>query len=286
MKYDLYFFKENNRNFQIEAFFEFLTSNNFSLLDDHKTQDVILTYQHPVLQMDVTFHFTRTSRVPDLHRLNPKYFDLNFHLSLDPMMPMYKANLVFDFIKTITIQFKLCIYHVLFENVAPFQLDLLDSSYRLYRKHYKQNNQVEYASLVAIEERRLNDVLRYACDRAKLEAYYQPMNVTFPKQRLLRSTLTSELMFAIDFPVSESIVFPPRTDLVFCHFGDTLEIIKYDAFIAAIQKQVVDLPGFIAGTKMIPAKQMKKARKIISKEKFKEIKNNYEIVDTESLIDI
>ena len=131
MKYELFFFKEGNRYLNIEELFNFFNYCPFISVDTSK-DEVEARYSNPNIDLEASFHLTKVSKVPDIHRLDARYLDLDIYLSIDPMMPLYKVNVIMDLVSDLCQKFDFYTYNILFENVAPFRKDLIMKSYEMF----------------------------------------------------------------------------------------------------------------------------------------------------------
>ena len=116
MKYELFFFKEGNRYLNLDELFSFFNYCPFITVDTTK-DEVEARYVNKAIDLEASFHITRVSKVPDIHRLDPKYLDLDIYLSIDPMMPMYKVGIIIDLVSDLCQKFDFFVYNILFENV-------------------------------------------------------------------------------------------------------------------------------------------------------------------------
>ena len=97
MKYELFFFKEGNRYLNLDELFSFFNYCPYITVDTTK-DEVEARYSNKAIGLEASFHITRVSKVPDIHRLDPKYLDLDIYLSIDPMMPMYNVGVIVDLV--------------------------------------------------------------------------------------------------------------------------------------------------------------------------------------------
>ena len=104
MKYELFFFKEGNRYLNIEELFNFFNYCPFISVDTSK-DEVEAKYYNPSIELEASFHLTKVSKVPDIHRLDPKFLDLDIYLSIDPMMPLYKVGVILDLVSDLCQKF-------------------------------------------------------------------------------------------------------------------------------------------------------------------------------------
>lgn len=284
MKYELFFFKENNRYLDVEELFSFFNYCPYITIDTSK-DEVEAKYYNAAIELSASFHLTKVSKVPDIYRLDPKYLDLDIYFSIDPMMPIYKVGIILDLVSDLCQKFNFYVYNVLFENVMPFRKDLVLKSYELMRTAYKEKYPMEYTSMNYIPKEKSNDIFKYLYERKDLETYYHSDNLYFPTPYFIRDNSTGQIYLACDLIDDKLFVFPPQTDLLFYKQDDRLKIIYLDELVSVIEKYTYDLPGFIHNTKVLDKNGVKKIKKIISKSAFSEINTEFSHIDLETIID-
>ena len=284
MKYELFFFKEGNRYLNLDELFSFFNYCPYITVDA-TNDEVEAKYYNKTIELEATFHITRVSKVPDIHRLDPKYLDLDIYLSIDPMMPIYKVGVIMDLVSDLCHKFDFFVYNILFENVSAFRKDLIMKSYEHIREVYKNKFPMEYASLNYVPVEKTNSILKYLFERKDLESYYHAEGLYFPVPYFIKSTSTGQIFTAVDFEEDKFFVFPPKCDLIFCKKDDRVEYIYFDELMSMVDKYCHDLPGFIHNTKVLDKPGIKKIKKIISKTKFTQINDAYTKIDLETIID-
>ena len=284
MKYELFFFKEGNRYLNIEELFNFFDYCPFITVDSTK-DEVEAKYVNPSIELEASFHLTKVSKVPDIHRLDPKYLDLDIYLSIDPMMPMYKVSVILDLVSDLCQKFDFFTYNILFENVTSFRKELIMKSYEMLREAYRNKFPMEYTSLNYISKEKANDIFEYLFERKDLEVYCHAENLYFPIPYFIKSQSTGQIYSAVDLVDDKLFVFPPKTDIVFYKSGEKMHVIYCDELLGTIDKYIYDLPGFIHNTKVLDKTGMKRIKKIINKTKFTEVTDNFSNIELESIID-
>ena len=124
MKFFVHFFKEKTRKIDVEALFEFF-ENYKNIKPYEKDNTIYFSFEDDNIKLYADFALTPKSIVSDIHRLDPKYLDINFHLEISPLLPTYKAEIIFEIIAELCEEFKIFIYNELFDNVLPFRKELL-----------------------------------------------------------------------------------------------------------------------------------------------------------------
>ena len=284
MKYELFFFKEGNRYLDLDELFSFFNYCPFISVDASR-DEVEARYSNKALDLEASFHITRVSKVPDIHRLDPKYLDLDIYLSIDPMMPMYKVGIILDLVSDLCQKFDFFIYNILFENVSEYKRDLILKSYEAIREIYKNKFPMEYTSLNYVPKDKVNDVFKYLYERKDLETYCHEENLYFPIPRFIKSLNTGHIYCAVDLVDDKLFVFPPRCEIVFYQHDNHLKAVYFDELMSVLEKFCHDLPGFIHNTKVLDKAGMKRLKKIMLKTKFSPINETFSNVELETIID-
>ena len=284
MKYELFFFKEGNRYLNLDELFSFFNYCPYITVDATK-DEVEARYSNKAIDLEASFHITRVSKVPDIHRLDPKYLDLDIYLSIDPMMPLYKVGVIIDLISDLCQKFDFFIYNILFENVAPFRRDLILKSYEKIRELYKIKFPMEYTSLNYVPKDKVNDVFKYLYERKDLETYCHEENLYFPVPYFIKSLNTGVIYCAVDLVDDKLFVFPPRCEIVFYRHDEQIKAVYFDELMSVLEKYCHDLPGFIHNTKVLDKAGMKRLKRIMLKTKFTPINETFSNVELETIID-
>lgn len=284
MKYELFFFKENNRYLDLDELFSFFNYCPYITVVPNG-DEVEAKYYNPAIDLKASFFLTKVSKVPDIYRLDPKYLDLDIYLSIDPMMPTYKVGIIMDLVSDLCQKFNFFVYNILFENVTAYRKELVIKSYEMVRAAYREKFPMEYTSLNYVSKDKCNDVLKYLYERHDLENYYRVEHLYFPIPYFVKAKSNGQVLLAVDLTYDELFVFPPKCDLVYCKCGDYVKIIYFDDLIQVIDKYCRDLPGFIHNTKVLEKAGMKKIKKIVAKTKFNEAADDYTKIELESIID-
>ena len=85
MKYELFFFKENNRYLDLDELFSFFNYCPYITVVPNG-DEVEAKYYNPAIDLKASFFLTKVSKVPDIYRLDPKYLDLDIYLSIDDIL--------------------------------------------------------------------------------------------------------------------------------------------------------------------------------------------------------
>ena len=284
MKYELFFFKEGNRYLNLDELFSFFNYCPYITIDTTK-DEVEARYVNKAIDLEASFHITRVSKVPDIHRLDPKYLDLDIYLSIDPMMPMYKVGIIMDLVSDLCQKFDFFVYNILFENVAPFRKELILKSYEKIREIYKLKFPMEYTSLNYVPKDKANDIFKYLYERKDLETYCHEENLYFPIPRFVKSVGTGQVYSGVDLLDDKLFVFPPKCDLVFYKHDGHIKTVYFDELMSVLEKYCHDLPGFIHNTKVLDKSGLKRIKKIMNKTNFTAINEAFTNIELETIID-
>lgn len=282
-QFNIHFFKEKSRKIDIDqiiAFFEEIEGITIEMDD----KSVRFNYLHPRLQYEARFLITPKSQVPDIYRLSPKFLDLNFHLEMVILTPDYVAKQLFDIVKKICEKFDFHIYNEMFEDVLPFKIDVVNKVFNMLKGAYIEKNPVILADYHLLPKEKLNSILRYLDDQVELQNYYKELETYVPKYHFL-TTEKKELVIGIEWKEHSLTVFPPYLDYLFYRVGNEIKIVAYDEAFPLIEKLLLDVPGFIKETKVLPKKTASKVFKIMKKTKFSMIDHTFSKENVKRLID-
>jgi len=282
-QFNIHFFKEKSRKIDLElliAFFEEIEGIKVEM--DEKS--VRFNYLHPRLQYEARFLITPKSQVPDIYRLSPKFLDLNFHLELPLLTPDYVAKYLFDMVKKICDRFDFHIYNEMFEDVLPFKMDVVAKVFNMLKEAYIEKNPVILSDYHILEKEKTNSIFRYLDDQVELQNYYKELETYVPKYHFL-TTEKKELVIGIEWKEHTLTVFPPYLDYLFYRIGNEIKVVAYEEALPLIEKYLMDVPGFIKDTKVLPKKVSGKVFKVMKKTKFSLINHTFAKENVKRLLD-
>lgn len=283
MKFELFFFKENTRTYDVEALINLILSDSsFSLrnADDRLT----LKYSNQIVKLDYSFNFTKASRVPDINRVSPKFLDLDFYVEFDVLLPTYKLNLIINTIENVCRTFGLSIYHVWFEDVSAFSKTLITDAYDKVRLSYKDQFPLEYKPLKYISKDKLEAYYRYTLEGKATNEYYNNQYY-FLDLYFVENLTYNRVKLATELKLESSIIIPPFVDVIVIEKNGKKSYYDYDAVFQQINKYTKEFPGFIGNAVMIEEKNIKKVVKVITKMKLNPTVDRIEKISEESLVD-
>lgn len=282
-QFNIHFFKEKSRKIDIDqliAFFEDIEGIKIEMDD----KSVRFNYLHPRLQYEARFLITPKSQVPDIYRLSPKFLDLNFHLETGILTPDYVAKQLFDIVKKVCERFNFHIYNEMFEDVLPFKVDVVNKVFNMLKQAYIDKNPVILSDYHMLPKEKLYAILRYLDDQVELQNYYKELETYVPKYHFL-TTEKKKLVIGIEWKEHSLTVFPPHIDYLFYRIGNEIKIVAYDEAFPLIEKLLLDVPGFIKETKVLPKKTSGKVFKIMKKTKFSMITHTFSKENVKRLLD-
>lgn len=281
--FNIHFFKEKSRKIDLEqliAFFESIEGIHVEM--DEKS--VRFHYIHPRLQHESLFIITPKSQVPDIYRLSPKFLDLNFHLEMPILTPDYLAKHLFEMVKKVCDRFDFHIYNEMFEDVLAFKMEVIVKVFDMVKQAYIAKNPLLLSDYHLLPKDKLHAIFRYLDDLAELQKYYQELETYVPKYHFL-VTEKKELKTGIEWKEHTLTVFPPFLDVVFYRLPNEIKVIRYDELYPLIEKYLIDVPGFIKGTKVMPKKLSSKVYRIMKKTKFTQVTHTFQKETVKKLLD-
>lgn len=283
-EFHIHFFKEKSRKIDLDvliAFFEDIKG----FIVEMDNESVRFLYTHPKLGHKAKFIITPKSQVPDIYRLSPKFLDLNFHLEMPLLTPNYVANVLFELVKKICDRFNFHIYNEMFEDVLPYKVEVVKKVYHMLKKAYIDKNPVILSNYFVLDTKKLNAIYRYLDELYELQKYYQELDTYVPTYHFLK-TEEKKLIIGIEFKEHSLTMFPPEIDYVFYRSKDEIKVFKAKQVLEILDKLLIDVPGFIKGTKVVPKKQMKKVHRLMKKTKFDLVEHTFEKDVLKHLIDV
>jgi hypothetical protein len=283
-QFNIHFFKEKNRKIDLEQLIVFFENiEGYTVQMDEAS--VRILYVHPRLNYKVKYLITPKSQVPDIYRLNPKFLDLNFHLEVPILTPNYVAQQIFETAKKIADKFNFAIYNEMFEDVLTFKMDIVLKVFSMLKNAYIEKNPIILNDYYYLNTDRLSSIYRYLDDFQELHKYYQDLDTYVPKYHFL-STDNKKLGLGIEWREHTMTLFPIYTDYIFYHIDHQIKVYDAQDVFEIIDKYLIDVPGFIKGTKVIPKKVCKKVHKLIKKAKLTELDDQFKRAELRFLIDL
>lgn len=270
----LHFFKEKSRTIDMEQVVEhFEAEEGYEIEMDDKS--VRFLYSQPNLGYVCAFYITRKSQVPNIQRVSPKYLEVNFHLEIPILSPNYFVKQVIQQVKKICDKFNLYVLSEMFNDVLEFNSDRIFRVYQMVKKAYLEKYPEEYDKYYFFREEKLNGILRYTDELVSLQSYYDDLDTIVPKYHYIKDEENNPYL-AVEWKENTLSVFPPYVDyLLFRESDDMVKVIDYNEFLKKTDKILLDVPGFLQGTKVISKKAGKKVSKIGKKHKFSPVTKSF-----------
>ena len=286
MNFNLYFFKDRSVSIDIQkvfGFFEQIDGCSFEYTDEKVT----IIYEERNLNTKAIFYLTKRLAVPNIYKLNPKYANLNFHVEIDPMIPDFKALVLFKMMASFAHTFDLYVYCELFENILSFKIDTVVAAYTYFKKACKQLKKEEFENFHYIDKEKCDAIFEYIYEIVRLQLYYKDENIYVPKISFLASNLTDEVYTAIEWTEDTKTIFPSFVDFVYYKSGSEVKCVKYKEIKNVGEKYLNELPGFMKDTKVLNDSGVKKMKKIMKKAKFNLVNTSaYKLLNESEIIDV
>lgn len=270
----IHFFKEKSRQLDMVEVIEFFDSlEGFEVEMDEKS--VRFLYQHPRLGYTCAFYITPKSQVPNIQRLSPQYLEVNFHLKLPILSPNYFVKHIIQLVKRICDRFNFFVLSEMFEDVLAFNAERIYKVYSMVKKAYIEKYPNESNKYVFLSDEKLSGILRYIDEKDDLQSYYDDMDILLPKYYFIKDEHDTSYI-ATEWKENESIVFPPFLDYILFHQTDgVIKVIDYNAFVQKFKSSLLDVPGFLQDTKVIPKKKSKRINRKTRKTKWDPITKSF-----------
>lgn len=289
-KYVLHFFKEQTRKFDFEQMLSFFDEIPEAREDEnnseHKNQFKIL-YDNPILTSKAEIIFSKKSTVKDLHRLNPRFLDVNMRIEIPVLTSTFAAKYIFEIAKKLTEEFDFYVYNELFKDIIEFRMPTVVRSFELVKENFKEKYNYLLEDIYFCSQDKLNDILKYVNEQYSLQRYYRDQGIYVPNYYVVVDE-KGILHFAIHWQEGQLTVFPPHLDYVYYNTNKATKtvIIPYPELIAKIEKLTTNVPGFLENTKVITnKKQSKRIIRTLKKAKFTSVEKNFKRIDLNQIMD-
>lgn len=280
----LHFFKEKSRSLDKEKVIDFFDNEpGFEVEMDEKS--VRFLYTHPTLGFPCAFYLTPKSQVPNIQRISPKYLEVNFHLELPILSPTYFVKSVIQLVKKICDKFNFYVLSEMFSDVLEFNQERILKVFQMVKKAYLEKYPEYEEKYFWVKEEKLSHILRYTDEIKVLQDYYNDLDTIVPKYYFIKDE-EDKAYFAIEWKEMTQTVIPPHTDYILFHQTDgVLKVIDYQEYLTKNQKYLLDVPGFLQGTKVVPKKYLKKLSKSAKKGKWIPVAKSFAKYHLHELLD-
>lgn len=145
----------------------------------------------------------------------------------------------------------------------------------MVKRAYIEKYPNEANNYVFIKDEKLSGILRYIDEKDALQSYYDDLDTLLPKYYFIKDE-QEQSYIATEWKEHDTIVFPPFLDYVLFHQTDgVIKVISYGEFVEKFNKQLLDVPGFLQDTKVIPKKHSKSINKKTKKMKWTPITKSF-----------
>ena len=268
MKFRYYFFKEGTRVYDKAELLTYLEAQPYMrLLQEGAIK--VAKYHNTVINMDADFIFNTKSIVSNIQRLDPKYLDLNIYVEFDVLNNTYKVSKIVDMIEVICKRFGFSVYNEYFEDVSPFKRSLLINAFELVKVGYKKKYEEEFMNYSRLDKESLASIYSFLEIKDQIQNLdgYDFLNYVFFKKNESR-----RVYVGVDMDLKKPFVIPPCVKLVRIDTGTSRIIVSYEDLKKKIDKYLGLVDARLYDVLMVDEKSFKKARKIILKTKFDEVK--------------
>lgn len=284
MYFNLYFFRESQKKVDLDSIFAFFSQYQEISYEVHEDEG-IFTYYDETLESKCTFSIKKKLLVPNIFKIKPNFISLNFVMQMGEYVPDYKANIIFEIVKGLCMDFGLFIYNELFDNAHSFDMNLLNEVYHYFKSVCREKFPEEYSKYHYVEPEKLSNILNYQKANYELQIEYLNEGICAPTYLFFLDKF-NVVRTAIRWKEGTETIFPPALDYII-YETNSLEkhIYSYAEVYEVIEKLLLDLPGFQRGTKIVDVKEMKKIKKLMKKTKFREINTDFTAIKLSELVD-
>lgn len=288
-KYVLHFFKENSREYDYEkllSFFDEIPEIKEDENNSETSNEFKFLYHNPILSSRATFIVANKTAVRDLHRLDPRYLDVNFRVEVPITTTSFAAKFIFEIVKDLVELFDFFIYNDLFKDIIDFRMPTIERSFDLKKDSFKEKFSYRLEDIYYCPKDKLNDVLKYVNEQYDLQRYYREQEVYVPNYYIVVDE-NDQLYFTIQWQEGKMTVFPPHLDYVYYNSNNSTKttIIPYAELIAKIERWTINVPGFIENTKVIAPKRAKRTVRVLKKAKFTTVEKKLKRINLNQIID-
>lgn len=284
MDFRFYFLKEGTRIFDIADLIACFQANP-NVLVEKRNEDRYFLYHHPLLKFDARFVLASRSVVPNLERLNAKYFDINFYVEFPVTLPDFFVELIIDIIEDVSKTFHFHIYNEALNDVIPYNRNILLKTFQAWKKAYKESNEEEIADYKRMDEQSLAQVYTYILRKNSLELMYDKTKYQISKYSFLASEKSRTAFVSIEWNGIQPLIIPPVVDILYYDDGKSRKYIPYVELLTKINKLLKPIDGF-GVIQMIEMKNISKVKKIITKSKFSPLTTVLKEISLEKILDI
>lgn len=282
VKFRYYFFKEGTRVYDKAELLTYLEAQPFMKLNQEGAIKVA-KYHNTIINMDAEFIFNTKSIVPNIHKLDPKYLDLNVYVEFDVLNNTYKVSKIIDIIEVICKRFGFCVYNEYFEDVSLYKRSMLLNAFELVKVGYKKKYEEEFMNYSRLDKDSLTSIYSFL----EIKEHIQNIDgYTFLDYVFLKENESRRVYVACDLDLKNPFIIPPCVKLIRLHLDDEVMIISYEELKHKISKFLNLVDARLYDVLMCDEKYFKKVKKIITKAKFDEVKVELKEVPFAQVLDL
>ena len=284
MDFRFYFLKEGTRIYEKSDLITYFQSNP-NIVMEKRLDDRIFIYHHPILNFEAKFIMMSKSCIPHLERLNPKYFDVNFLVEFNILLPTYSVELILDMVEEIVKLFKFHVYNQAFEDVSPFRRAMMIKAFDAWKRAYKDQHEEEIATYNRLDPQTISQVYGYLLRKAKLEILLDKNKVTISNYFFLHAERSWTAFVVISYDGCTPFILPPAVDILFLDDGKNRKYIPMSEILQKTEKLFRPIDGY-GVIQMLDIKNTKKLHKVLTKDKFAPLTAELKILSMDKILDI
>ena len=245
MDIKFYFLKDGTRTYDKTDLITYFQANP-NVTVEKKGEEKIFHYHHPILNFDARFCMMSKSVVPNLERLNPKFYDVNFYFEFNVIIPTYFAEMIFT-------------------EVVSFRRSMVIKTFEAWKNAYKVKEEDEIATYNRLDPQTLAQIYNYLISKPNLEIRYDKSKIQITNYFFLHATKSRSAFVAIKWDGETSFILPPAVDMIYLEDGKNSKYYSLAEIMAHGGKKLfkpIDGAGVV---QYLDAKNTKKLRKILSK---------------------
>lgn len=278
--FKIHFFKEKSRVIDIDELMTYFEKKQY--IKEMSDRFLKFTYEHPALKTSFYFTLTPKSTVPDIYRLNPKFLDVNFDISLPVLMTKFMLEIALSDMYAFSKHFNLALYHPLFEDVSPYDQDMIVEVFYMFQKAYIKKHPQHLDQFTRMDKDVLYNMSTYTNDIVALKQYFNDANTYVPKYQVIKCD--EEVIVGFMFNQDVLTVIPPFATVCLYRVFDQIVTIDLKHFEPIIDKYFTKVPGTIQGTRVLLKKYSKHMRKFMNKLPYNELCEHAQKVPFENLM--
>ena len=284
MLFTFYFLKEGTRVIDRTELLTYFQANP-NVTMSKRGDDRIYHYHHPILGFDADFVLTSKSVVPHLERLNPKFYDVNFKVEFDILLPTYSVELILDIAEEISKMFKLAVYNESYEDVAPFRKNMLARTFDIWKSAYKNKHEDEVAKYSRIDATSLAEIYNYILRKPKLEVLLDKDKIQISDYFFLRTEKSRTAFICMKWDGNTPFILPPGVDIFYYEDNKYSKYIALAELVGISEKLFKSIDGY--GTlRLIDSINVGKLKKIITKTKFAPLTVELKAIKLTHILDV